>query len=191
MLIANVNNMGRQWYIVMAVAIAAVVIYLIFQNQIRKLVFQIFNGFMNKANQAKINELHLVAQIPFTKLLEAADKLGYDVIITSGRRTLERQSELDDANPANASVGYHPFGLAIDINLVNRKTGKRLRKASSKSDWESTGLITEAKKLGMRWGGDFKNYHDPIHFDLGGKYPYSKLAAEWQKQGGEPHTILL
>jgi len=39
-------------------------------------------------------------------------------------------------------------------------------KGHSKSSWESTGAPDVARGMGFRWGGDFKSYHDPVHFEL-------------------------
>ena len=84
----------------------------------------------------------------------------------SGYRTFEHQERLKKQNPKNAAAGLsnHNYGFAVDINIRNKNTGEQLRKASSKSKWLATGIPQKAKEMGMLWGGDFNNYHDPVHF---------------------------
>jgi hypothetical protein len=60
----------------------------------------------------------------------------------------------------------HNFGLAIDINVLYK--GKWLKKSTSKSDWIESGIVDIAKRVGLKWGGDYINYHDPIHFEFKG-----------------------
>lgn len=60
-----------------------------------------------------------------------------------------------------------------DINATNGTS--YLRKASSKEAWEATGIPNIARDMGIRWGGDFKTYYDPVHFDLGNDYDVKHL----------------
>ena len=106
----------------------------------------------------------------------------YYPILTSGYRTYEKQAYLKRQNSKNARAGYsnHNYGFAVDLNIKNRKTGKQLRKASSVEEWNKTGIPQEAKKRGLTWGGDFRNYHDPVHFAKGGMPKTSELYARWK-----------
>ena len=109
-------------------------------------------------------------------------KTDYDPILTSGFRTYEHQQRLKRENSKNARAGYsnHNYGFAVDLNIRNRKTKTRLRKATSKSTWNKTGIPQEAKKRGLIWGGDFKTYHDPIHFAKNKIPKTSDLYALWK-----------
>lgn len=109
----------------------------------------------------------------FIQLINAINKKGYYVIITSTLRTYEQQDALWRKKQqglitmAVAKPGHskHESGKAIDINIVNMKTGVQLTSKSSSTSWLSTGVPQIAKILGFRWGGDFSQY-DPVHFDL-------------------------
>jgi len=44
--------------------------------------------------------------------------------------------------------------------------------------------------MGFRWGGDFANYHDPVHFGLGHIYDTKKLLAQAEQRfGTDPNNI--
>lgn len=120
---------------------------------------------LNKNQESNIAKLHPLAQQVFRKFIEEVEKMGYNVIVNNSYRTFLEQKKLNKDNTSNAKPGYsyHNYGLALDINL---QKGVRIwRKATSKKDWEETGIPQLAKSMGLRWGGDFKNYYDPIHFD--------------------------
>ncbi len=121
---------------------------------------------LSESNRDFVLDLHPNARKKFAEFINKVEKLGYTVVITSGYRTFEKQKQLHNENPSNAKAGYsnHNYGYAIDINVVDNKTGKTLKKASSDAEWKNSGIIKLAKDMGISWGGDFKNYHDPIHF---------------------------
>ncbi|MDP6934714.1 MAG: M15 family metallopeptidase [Myxococcota bacterium] len=91
---------------------------------------------------------------------------GYRVFVTSGSRTTEQQRRLKKADSRNASPGRspHEHGRAMDLNLWS--LDGFVRKADSKETWEATGVPDIARGLGFRWGGDYRTYHDPVHFEL-------------------------
>jgi len=96
-------------------------------------------------------------------------ELGLQMYGTSGLRTFEEQAKLYKENSSNAKVGYsgHNYGFAVDVNVIDPKTGKViLRKSSTSEDWEKSGVVKIAKDMGFKWGGGgaFKGYHDPVHF---------------------------
>jgi len=117
-------------------------------------------------HEAHLNDLHPDVQDRFRELIAAVENSGYNVVITSGYRSFEKQAALYKENPANAQPGRSPhnYGLALDINL--QQSVSWWRKASTKAEWEQTGVPAMAKRLGFRWGGDFATFHDPIHFDV-------------------------
>ena len=90
----------------------------------------------------------------------------YLVLVTSGYRDAETQKRLYRQNPQNAKPGHSPHQAkrAMDINLISLHG--LIRKADSKEVWEATGVPKIAEEMGFRWGGNFRNYHDPVHFDL-------------------------
>lgn len=96
---------------------------------------------------------------------EIERKTPYVMKGTSGLRDTDLQAMLEHQNPNNATAGLsdHEYGFAIDVNA--KKNGQIvLRKSSSKSAWENSGIVDIFKKHGFKWGGDFRSYHDPIHF---------------------------
>lgn len=102
--------------------------------------------------------------INFVKDIET--KLGYKVTITSGVRSYQKQAALKKQDARNAAAGNsaHEYGNAIDIVLS--KGGKTINKNSSPLQWKASGVTQLAKKHGLNWGGNFKNYYDPVHFYL-------------------------
>lgn len=100
-----------------------------------------------------------------TFLNRVKSELGYDVIITQSYRSIYTQTRLHKENSKNAIGGYsaHNYGFAIDVNFI--KGNIQLKKASDSKSWLDSGIIKIAKECGLRWGGDFKGYYDPIHFD--------------------------
>lgn len=141
--------------------------------QRRNILYPIF-----KANQyAYFKKLHPKYRPVFEKFVERCKKAGYDIIFTS----LIRNTDYDS---------YHHFGLSVDVNAIDPK-GNRIVMASSDATWKP--IVDIAKDLGLRWGGDFKNYHDRVHFDAGnlvGKKP-SELLAMAKEQGTEPNKVHL
>ena len=106
-------------------------------------------------------------QAAFEELFQAIErKTPYRVLVTSGYRDHEAQVRLHKQNPKNATPGRspHQFQRAMDINLISVRG--LIRKSDSKARWEGTGVPKLAKDLGFKWGGDYKTYHDPVHFEL-------------------------
>jgi len=95
---------------------------------------------------------------------------GWKVVIISGLRSREKQIQLKRDNPLNAAVNKsrHVLGRAIDINLYKREGifTTWLKKFSSKASWQKTGVPTIALRYHLLWGGTYRNYHDPVHFEI-------------------------
>ena len=94
----------------------------------------------------------------------------WSVSIISGLRSREKQKELQRENSKNASVdkSRHVLGRAIDINLYRKNWLWRvwLKKFNSKKDWRGTGVVKISEKYGLLWGGTYRSYHDPVHFEI-------------------------
>lgn len=93
------------------------------------------------------------------------NELGYDVIITQSYRSIAYQNRLHKENSKNAKGGFsaHNYGFAIDVNFVKGK--EQLKKSTDAKTWIDSGIIKIANECGLRWGGTFTTYYDPIHFD--------------------------
>lgn len=100
-------------------------------------------------------------------LHEIETKLGYTVLVTSSHREFYEQAKLHKEDPRNAPAGSstHELDTGIDFVLYT-PAGRMIGKKSPKYIWEATGVPALAKEYGFRWGGDFKNYFDPVHYDL-------------------------
>ena len=123
------------------------------------------------------NELNSIAEtnnecaVTFNRFIADIEKeTSWKVEIISGLRSREAQIQLKRDNPRNASVNKsrHVLGRAIDLNLYKRVGFQFiiLKKANSKASWLATGVPDIAKKYGLLWGGTYKNYHDPVHFEV-------------------------
>lgn len=120
----------------------------------------------------------------FIRFINAINASGYKVILIehSTNRSYAQQAALKLADKRNASAGNsnHEFGRAIDITVVNAKTGKVCSKRTSEEEWRATGVPAIANQLGFRWGGSSNDgtfgtkgqkgyYIDRVHFELLGK----------------------
>jgi hypothetical protein len=119
---------------------------------------------------SEIEAVNAASYRTFSKFIdEIEEKTDWSVEIISGLRTKERQMELLQENSKNASANKsrHVLGRAIDINLYQKNWLWRikLRKFNSKKDWRNTGVVKISEKYGLLWGGSYRNYHDPVHFE--------------------------
>lgn len=128
---------------------------------------------MNAVSKFRLLELAPEMQVVATEVCEEAIKalepLGYELIITAGRRTITEQDELyaqgrtkHGQRVTNAKGGQSPhnFGLAFDFALV--KDGK-VQWNAPREHWQIVGDI--AKSKGLTWGGDFKSLVDLPHIE--------------------------
>jgi hypothetical protein len=121
--------------------------------------------------ERKLKTLQPVFQVKVRVWLKLVkEKLGYNVIVTSARRTYSEQMALhlkDARNPKPDpnKPSSHLLGLAVDVNFVDAKTGAPvLRMATPAAKWAP--VVALAKACGIkRWGGVFKGYPDNVHFD--------------------------
>lgn len=111
----------------------------------------------------------------FIKFINGINERGYSVILVpdSTNRSYERQAALRAQNKLNARPGTskHERGSAIDITIIDSKTGKTYSKNTSEAEWRSTGVPALANSLGLQWGGPanngtFDNYIDRVHFEI-------------------------
>ncbi|KKR29678.1 MAG: hypothetical protein UT61_C0025G0010 [Candidatus Woesebacteria bacterium GW2011_GWA1_39_8] len=148
---------------------------------------KIISFVLSKEQEYYLSELHPKYEDKFRNLVTEIQKKGYRVIITSGYRSFQKQAELKKQNPKNASPGLstHNYGIAIDLSLQIGAT--IITKSNSIEKWLSTGVPQMAKKMGFFWGGDFKGYHDPVHFEI--DLDTSKLLARAKQQFGDISKI--
>lgn len=107
----------------------------------------------------------------FSAFVNAVEsETDWHIVLTSGYRTEEEQAVLNEKDARNADAGQskHNFGKAIDVNFYKNKgvTSVWLMKNSPKKRWEDSGILKLAEKNRLKWGGNFKNYYDPVHFEV-------------------------
>lgn len=101
----------------------------------------------------------------FMNLVNIFNRWGFEVVVTSSFRNYI-PSKGAIVKPATRSP--HMAGHAVDINLKRISDGKVFSFSNGGlnkiTDENILNAIKDAKKSGLRWGGDFKSY-DPVHFD--------------------------
>ncbi|QQK80841.1 M15 family metallopeptidase [Salicibibacter cibi] len=124
-------------------------------------------------------ELHPYVKEQKETLIEQAENVGINVVITEGYRSHERQDDLyaqgrtesgDIVTNAAAGESYHNYGLAIDFAIENGD-GEIIwdieydGSGSGEPDWLEVAEIGEA--LGFEWGGHWNDYpHLQMDFGL-------------------------
>ena len=125
-------------------------------------------------NQSELKDIASINQSyadQFDRFVTEIEKnTQWKVLIISGLRTKDEQIQLKRDNPRNASFkkSRHVLGRAIDINLYKR-VGLGivwLKKGNSIASWRKTNIPEIARKHRLLWGGTYRTYHDPVHFEI-------------------------
>jgi peptidoglycan L-alanyl-D-glutamate endopeptidase CwlK len=98
-------------------------------------------------------------------VLEVAKRSSINFVITDGVRTKLRQEELFKTGKSRTMNSKHLTGDAVDVAIiVNNKA------VWDKQSYTNLSVIFKevAKELGIgiRWGGDFRNFFDGPHYEL-------------------------
>jgi hypothetical protein len=126
---------------------------------------------INKSELKDIAGINTIYSERFDRFVTEIERnTEWKVLVISGLRTKDEQIQLKRDNPRNASFkkSRHVLGRAIDINLYKR-VGLRvvwLKKGSSIASWRQTNVHEIAKKHRLLWGGTYKTYHGPVHFEI-------------------------
>lgn len=104
------------------------------------------------ANEA-LKQVHPILRYKIGPMLRKAEEDGHIVKITSTHRT-----SVGNANVGGAKYSCHLVRMAVDLNIGD------IKMASPRSKWLPYANI--AKENGLRWGGEFSGYYDPVHFDI-------------------------
>ncbi len=136
--------------------------------------FPILKAYSQSKNEVQLAEIKQTNPTVFPVfkafVAEVEATTDWQVLIISGYRDEEEQAVLKKMNPKNASAGKskHNFGKAIDICVFRRRGffSQWLIKSSSKKAWEMSQIPDIAKRFKLNWGGNFSNYHDPVHFEI-------------------------
>lgn len=126
-------------------------------------------GRFDERSEKNIYGLTLSAQKEARLFLERASETLYKVKIISGTRTYEEQNRLYKigrfGNPGDivtyARGGYsnHNFGIAWDVGIFYNNGGYS-------QDSEEYVNLAKLVKNGLEWGGDWKKFFDPPHYQL-------------------------
>ena len=135
------------------------------------IVYDLRVRFINRSELSEIVAKNAEYGARFEHFVDDIEKeSGWKVKIISGLRSKEEQNQLKRDNPQNAAVNKsrHVLGRAIDINLYKREGifTTWLKKFSSKGSWQETGVPKIALRYHLLWGGTYRNYHDPVHFEI-------------------------
>lgn len=115
---------------------------------------------------ADLQALHPFFRDKVIALIQRCKSQGIELAIVETYRTHAKQSEYyrmgRKYTRAKQGKSRHQYGLAVDVvPIVNGEAvwnNKRL--------WRKIGLTGE--RLGLRWGGRWKNLYDPAHFEWTG-----------------------
>jgi hypothetical protein len=128
-----------------------------------------------RRSESAIASTHPSIQPLIRKLIAAAAAEGISIVALNGLRTNAQQDALfakGRTAPGNVVTGvkggesWHNFGLAVDFAMVSPGPSPSLGSAYFPSQWTQWGVVGGlGKQLGMIWGGDFSNIHDPGHFE--------------------------
>ncbi len=136
---------------------------------------------MDKVSQDRIDQLHPSIRLDVSNLIE---KINTKVLtgrakvrIAQGLRTFAEQDALyaqgrtkpgKKVTNAKGGQSIHNYGLAVDIVLIlDGKTASWDEKSDfdrdQQLDWIE--VVTEFKRAGFSWGGDWRTFKDMPHFE--------------------------
>lgn len=142
---------------------------------------------MDFRSQKNLDTLHDSVKQPFLRFISEcqvlAGETGLEYKVICGTRTYEQQSELYELGRSkagkiitNARPGYsfHNFGLAVDCGVFQDGVYLDEKKPKVAEDFHRKASAI-ARKHGIRWGGDFKNFKDFPHFEWDSKLTLAEL----------------
>ncbi len=127
---------------------------------------------MNDASRRRLEKVHPLLATRIQTLIETLTQHGLQVEIVQGLRTFAEQDGLfaqgrtrpgPIVTRARGGQSNHNYGLAVDVVPFN----------DGQPNWNAplgvwTTIGTEAEKLGLEWGGDWKKFVDKPHIQLPG-----------------------
>lgn len=121
---------------------------------------------LNERSRERLNGVNKQLVECITKSVEKADKLGLNVQVSEGLRTVERQKALVAKGASKTMKSRHIIGQAVDVFIL--KDNKTL-------DWDIKSfakfneIVQEtAKEMGIKitWGGTWTKLVDGPHFQI-------------------------
>jgi peptidoglycan LD-endopeptidase CwlK len=138
-------------------------------------------------SEKNIKTLNPKVQPLARKLIETAVEQGIHVKIICGARTREEQDAIyaqgrtkpgPVVTKAKGGTSMHETGVAFDVGIFSRN-GKKYFGESP--DYEKVGKI--GRDLGLDWGGDWKVFTDPPHFQYVQGRSLAELTAAYKIYG--------
>jgi hypothetical protein len=122
-----------------------------------------------------LNALHPFFRDQITQLIAKCRAKGIELAVVETYRTHAKQHEYTSMGKkyttARAGQSKHQYGLAVDVVPVINSTPVW----DNAVLWRKIGSIGE--KLGLRWGGRWKDPYDPAHFEWTGGLTSRHLGA--------------
>ncbi len=113
-----------------------------------------------------LNSLHPYFRDQVVSLIEKCKAKGIELAIVETYRTHAKQHEYKsmggDYTTAKAGQSRHQYGLAVDVVPIVKSKPVW----NSAQLWRKIGAVGE--RLGLRWGGRWRNPYDPGHFEWTG-----------------------
>lgn len=123
---------------------------------------------------ADLQALHPYFRDKVIMLIDECKAQGIELAVVETYRTHAKQAEFYKMGKKytrfKGGNSRHQYGLAVDVVPIVK--GKPQWK--NKRLWKKVGRIGE--KLGLRWGGRWKNPYDPAHFEWVGGVSTKRLA---------------
>lgn len=147
---------------------------------------------MNDASRRRLDKVHPALATRVQALLETLMQNGMQVEVVQGLRTFAEQDALfaqgrtrpgPVVTRARGGQSNHNYGLAVDLVPFN----------NGQPNWNAplgvwTTIGSEAEKLGLEWGGDWKKFVDKPHVQLPGLSVAECLAL--YRKGGNKLDLL-
>ncbi|MFD2627260.1 M15 family metallopeptidase [Oceanobacillus kapialis] len=164
----NTTSIFSTWIIII---LFLVLLFTLYNQQNKK--------YEHQGKDASIpSELHPLVEEQIDKVIEEAEKINIEVVITDTLRTFEEQEALYEqgrttegniVTHAEGGESYHNYGLAIDYALSDQDGDIIWDIAydgnnNGERDWFEVANI--AKDLGFEWGGDWENFKDYPHLQM-------------------------
>jgi len=108
--------------------------------------------------RAHLVSMDLATALPALQLLSHVRTAGIPLHITSALRDPARQAELVRAGRSQTLRSKHLTGRAFDVDVLGFA-----RVDVPRWWWYQLGSLAEP--LGLRWGGSFRGFWDPGHFE--------------------------
>lgn len=122
--------------------------------------------------------LHPIVAEKSDQLIQQAESIGIDLVITDEFRSTEEQNNLHSQGRsaagnvvtyARGGESYHNYGLAIDfaLRLDNGDVVWDIARddnGNGERDWYEAAAI--GKELGFAWGGDWQRFKDYPHLEM-------------------------